>query len=257
MRFFSFHLLISTARSLHLLNNPRICAHRFTTVEKTRFHISDELEVFKLSELQLQKLDTFCGLLHHWNKAVNLISRQDINYLVPNHILPSLSLVRAISFADDNTIIDVGTGGGFPGIPLAIAKPNVKIVLLDSSKKKSSIVQSIARALELDNVEVVACRAEEYRRSFDFVIGRAVAPLSLFLSHTGHLLCAKSNIPGGGVLYLKGGDVTAELEAMSMRSHAKVFSIKDLVPTLPDSDKCIIYMKEADVRRYSKRNSQE
>ena len=141
-----------------------------------------------------------------WNERINLISRKDIDQLYLHHVLHSLSIAKFIQFPDGAQVLDVGTGGGFPGIPLAILFPQTRFFLCDSIAKKIRVVNNIAQALELQNVTAVQIRAQDLTQSFDYAISRAVTRLDQFL------LWVRNKI-NTGILYLKGGDVAEELDA--------------------------------------------
>ncbi|GAP71223.1 rRNA small subunit methyltransferase [Candidatus Symbiothrix dinenymphae] len=147
-----------------------------------------------------------------WNAKINLISRKDIAHLYEKHILHSLGIAKALRMTDGSKVLDVGTGGGFPGIPLAIFFPEVQFVLLDSIGKKVKVAADVAQTIELQNVECCHARAEEERRQFDFVVSRAVMPLPA-LAHVvkKNIVKKQRNALPNGLLCLKGGDLQAEL----------------------------------------------
>jgi 16S rRNA (guanine527-N7)-methyltransferase len=125
-----------------------------------------------LDTTQWGKLEELSERLKDWNSKVNLISRKDIDSLIPNHIMPCVALSKVKQFNGNERVIDVGTGGGLPGLPMAICNPNAQFTLLDSNLKKTTIVEDIAKGLKLENVRVVRNRAEEFREVFDFMLGR-------------------------------------------------------------------------------------
>lgn len=167
-----------------------------------------------LSAQQLENFSKLEELYRYWNEQINVISRKDIDHLFLHHILHSLSIAKVISFKDGSRIIDIGTGGGFPGIPLAIFFPQADFLLVDSIGKKITVVKEIASTLKLNNVTAVKSRAEEIDASCDFVVSRAVASISDLYNWTKHLVK-----PGGinamknGWIFLKGGDLEAEIKA--------------------------------------------
>ena len=166
----------------------------------------------ELSSLQRQRFDQLKPLYVEWNSKINVISRKDIESIYLHHVLHSLSIAKVISFAKNTSILDVGTGGGFPGIPLAIFFPNCQFTLVDSIGKKITVVNEITKALGLNNVKATKARAEEISGSFDFVVSRAVAPLATINSWVSKIVK-----PGGfnqlanGIIVLKGGDLKDEL----------------------------------------------
>ena len=173
---------------------------------------------------QLQQFGALEPLYREWNTKINVISRKDIEGLYEKHVLHSLSIAAVMSFPDHLQVIDIGTGGGFPGIPLAIYFPNVHFHLVDSIGKKLKVVEDIAGRIQLNNVTVQHIRAEEIRnRKFDFVISRAVAPLKdLWTWGKSLLKKAEYSINGAGsmssgLISLKGGDLASEISASGCR----------------------------------------
>jgi 16S rRNA (guanine527-N7)-methyltransferase len=169
---------------------------------------------------QEEQLLALGHLYPHWNEQINLISRKDIDKLYPKHILHSLALAALADFDQGNRIIDIGTGGGFPGIPLAIFYPEVEFVLCDSINKKLNVVRAIKEELGLDNVEVIWKRAEEIKQknSFDFAVSRAVAPLGKLWRWASPLIRKGSGQElDNGLLCLKGGDLHNEIAESNTR----------------------------------------
>jgi 16S rRNA (guanine527-N7)-methyltransferase len=167
----------------------------------------------EISALQKDQFEALKGLYEQWNAAINVISRKDIDNLYERHILHSLGIARVISFAPGSQVLDVGTGGGFPGIPLAILFPEVDFHLVDSIGKKIKVVKAVAEALDLKNVTAEHRRAEELNGRYDFIVSRAVASLPEFTGWVKKNISRKSINPlHNGILYLKGGDVSAELK---------------------------------------------
>ena len=173
----------------------------------------------EFTALQLQQFAMLGHLYSEWNEKINVISRKDINSLYLKHILHSLSIAAVINFNPGTKIIDIGTGGGFPGIPLAIFFPEVQFHLTDSIGKKLKVVEGIVNALELSNVTWQHTRAEEIKnRKFDFAVSRAVAPLSDLWKWSKPLLQKgmRQDLPNG-LICLKGGDLAKEISESTLR----------------------------------------
>ena len=161
--------------------------------------------------LQFQKLQ---GLYEDWNAKINVISRKDIDELYTRHVLHSLGIVKIIDFRPGSKIMDVGTGGGFPGIPLAILFPEVDFYLIDVIAKKIKVVNEVAAGLGLKNVKAEQKRAELVKQEFDFIVSRAVTNMPDFVKWVDDKVAKKQNHElANGILYLKGGDLTEELAA--------------------------------------------
>jgi len=189
-----------------------------------------------ITDIQLSKLTDYCVLLGQWNKSINLISRKDEENLWRNHILISLVFLFKIEFPGGAQILDLGTGGGLPGIPLSIMRPDIEFLLIDSIQKKTTAVQDMIKALGLPNVTVVCGRAEElgrlaiYRHTFDAVIARAVSSLSNLVAWAEPFLKTgeaskkfiltgpqRTTISHPSLISIKGGDLSAEIERMRRR----------------------------------------
>ncbi|CEA15804.1 MAG TPA: 16S rRNA (guanine(527)-N(7))-methyltransferase RsmG [Fermentimonas caenicola] len=168
----------------------------------------------KLTELQKSQFKALFDLYLDWNNKINVISRKDIENLYLHHVLHSLAIAKYVSFAPGTKVMDVGTGGGFPGIPLAIFFPEVQFLLLDSIGKKVRVAGEIAKAIGLENVEVKHSRAEDEKRKFDFIVSRAVMLLPELVKITNKNISREQNnsIPNG-VICLKGGDLTSETKS--------------------------------------------
>ncbi len=165
-----------------------------------------------LSEKQLEQFSLLELLYRDWNSQINVISRKDIDELYVKHVLHSLGIAKVIQFKDNTKVLDVGTGGGFPGIPLAILFPNVEFVLVDSIGKKIKVVNEIVSRLGLENIKAHHQRAEEVKDQFDFVVTRAVTSIKKFIPWVkGKLKPESFNDLKNGILLLKGGDLTQEI----------------------------------------------
>ena len=165
-----------------------------------------------LTEEKLHQLEQLEGLYKEWNAQINVISRKDIDELYLRHVLHSLAIAKVQSFKPKSRILDVGTGGGFPGIPLAIMFPESNFYLVDSIGKKIKVVREVANALGLKNVKAEHGRAEEVKGDFDFIVSRAVTNMDDFVKWTRKKVAKKKRHElANGILYLKGGDLTEEL----------------------------------------------
>lgn len=164
-----------------------------------------------ITEEQQRQYAMLQDLYDDWNSKINVISRKDIENLYLHHVLHSLAIAKAINFAPETKILDLGTGGGFPGIPLAIMFPECKFMLIDGTGKKIKVTQAVAKSIGLKNVVAKQERGEEEREKFDFVVSRAVMPLPDFVRMTKKNISKKQhNAMPNGIFCLKGGDITDE-----------------------------------------------
>lgn len=167
----------------------------------------------ELDEKQRQQFEMLDALYRDWNAKINVISRKDIDNIYVHHVLHSLAIAKAISFKDGSRILDFGTGGGFPGIPLAIMFPNCKFRLIDGTGKKIMVANEVAKALGLQNVEAIHRRGEEEKGEYDFIVSRAVMQLPLLMRIIQKNISKKEkNALPNGLLCLKGGDLKEELK---------------------------------------------
>lgn len=194
-----------------------------------------------LSEQQIQRFEQLGPLYSEWNEKINVISRQDIDNLYLHHILHSLSIARLIQFNEGTTIMDVGTGGGFPGIPLAIMFPEADFYLIDSTGKKITVVKEIVKSLGLENVSAEQKRAEEVDVTFDFIISRAVTSLPDFIKLVKKNISTENfNTLTNGILYLKGDDAANEIK--KLKAGKFIFDIYHYFPEEYFETKKIVYL---------------
>jgi 16S rRNA (guanine527-N7)-methyltransferase len=168
-----------------------------------------------LTDRQKQQFIQLAPLYKEWNDKINVVSRKDIENIYVNHVLHSLGIAKVISFAPGTDILDVGTGGGFPGIPLAILFPEVNFHLVDSIGKKITVVNEVAAALSLKNVSAEQIRAEQLKGKYDFIVSRAVTRMKEFYGWVNNKTKKDSkNSLDNGILYLKGGDLEEEMNEL-------------------------------------------
>lgn len=180
-------------------------------------------------------------LYKDWNEKINVISRKDTDSLYEKHILHSLGIAKVMEFADNTKVLDIGTGGGFPGIPLAILFPNVQFTLVDSIGKKITVVKGVAESLGLKNVTAHHMRAEQLKEKFHFVVSRAVTQMPVFLTWLrGKFEKEQFNPKHNGVLYLKGGDLAEELAGLK----AEIFSLKNYFAGEFFDTKKVVYLSK-------------
>ena len=179
-----------------------------------------------LTELQVEQFSQLEALYNDWNAKINVISRKDIQNLYEHHVLHSLGIAKVVNFKDDTTIMDLGTGGGFPGIPLAILYPNVQFYLVDSIGKKVKVANEVATAIGLKNVKFSHARAEDIKEQYDFVVTRAVMPMvDLMKVARKNIKKEQHNAVPNGIIALKGGELAGEIA--SMRNICTVWELSD------------------------------
>jgi 16S rRNA (guanine527-N7)-methyltransferase len=200
-----------------------------------------------LSQEQIRQFDLLKDLYSEWNAKINVISRKDIENLYVNHVLHSLGIAKVISFKKGTRVLDVGTGGGFPGVPLAILFPDVQFHLIDSIGKKITVVNEVVKGLELKNVTAEKERAEELKGkgakgSFDFVVSRAVTSLNELYWWTKILIKSEGfNALPNGMLFLKGGDLKEEI--MELGKKAEVIELKKFFEEEFFVEKKVVYVR--------------
>lgn len=195
-----------------------------------------------LTDHQKQQFEQLPELYNFWNNQINVISRKDIDELFERHILHSLGIAKVMPFLPGEKVLDVGTGGGFPGIPLAILFPDTEFFLVDSIGKKIKVVQEVANAIGLKNLKAAHLRAEQVNEKFDFVISRAVTRLGEFYPWVrGKFNKDSKNTLANGILYLKGGDLQQEIAESGLK--VQQYHLKDYFTEGFFETKQVIYVK--------------
>ena len=188
--------------------------------------ISIESYFSELSKNQAQQFEKLPSLYRFWNEQINVISRKDMENFNERHVLHSLGIAKVISFKKDTHVLDVGTGGGFPGIPLAILFPEVHFTLVDSIGKKIKVVKEISNELGLQNISAHHLRAEDVQGKYHFIVSRAVTQMPEFIDWVSSKIEKKSaHVLKNGILYLKGGDLKKELS--SVKQKHRIYSLSD------------------------------
>ncbi|HFC01247.1 MAG TPA: 16S rRNA (guanine(527)-N(7))-methyltransferase RsmG [Phaeodactylibacter sp.] len=198
-----------------------------------------------LTEKQLHQFAQLDGLYAEWNAKINVISRKDIEHLFEKHILHSLAIAKIIDFAPHSDILDLGTGGGFPGIPLAILFPEVNFMLVDGTRKKITVVNEVVQALGLKNVVAQQARAEELKgKKFDFVVTRAVATLDKLMMWTQRLYKKQhQHAMPNGLIALKGGNLKKEIKTLGKGHYVEKTSVWDFFEGEFFEEKFIVYVQ--------------
>jgi 16S rRNA (guanine527-N7)-methyltransferase len=198
----------------------------------------------EITKEQERQFDMLLPLYTEWNSKINVISRKDIDQLYERHVLHSLGIAKVMSFAPGTKVLDVGTGGGFPGIPLAILFPAVQFMLVDSIGKKIKVVNEVASALGLKNVSAFHLRAEDVKEKFHFIVSRAVTEFPAFYKWVRtKFLTEKLNDLNNGILYLKGGDLREEFGKLYDR--AKFYELSDYFEEAFFESKKVVYFPGA------------
>jgi 16S rRNA (guanine527-N7)-methyltransferase len=194
-----------------------------------------------ISNLQKQQFSQLSELYSFWNQQINVISRKDIDHLYERHVLHSLSITHFFNFTDNTQILDVGTGGGFPGIPLAIYFPHVNFILVDSIGKKIKVVNEVIKEIKLTNVHAIHTRAELLPGEFDYALSRAVCEFSQFVKMVRNKIKKENiNILPNGFIVMKGGDLENEIKPF--RQKIKVFNVSEVFKEEFFESKKIIYL---------------
>jgi len=194
-----------------------------------------------LSDKQIDQFTKLESLYGEWNEKINVISRKDMESLYEKHILHSLGIAKIMEFAPDTKVLDVGTGGGFPGIPLAILFPETQFTLIDSIGKKISVVNAVAEGIDLKNVTAIHGRAEKVKEKFHFVVSRAVTQMPEFLRWLkGKFEKEQFNTKHNGVLYLKGGDLAEELAGLK----CEIYNLKNYFDEEFFDTKKVVYLSK-------------
>ncbi len=199
----------------------------------------------ELTETQQELFAQFMPLFKEWNDQINMVSRKDIDNLEVRHVLHSLAIAKFMPFQVGATIMDLGTGGGFPGIPLAIFFPETEFILIDSRGKKIMVVQEIVQKLGLTNVKAIHGRAEETKVQCDFVVTRAVAKMEKIFNWTRrHLKRKHSHIYPNGIIALKGGDIKAEMKEVPGKPYWEMVPIREYFDEVEFEDKKVVYLQK-------------
>lgn len=198
-----------------------------------------------LDDEQRRQFQALEGLYQDWNLKINLISRQDIEHLYEHHVLHSLAIAKVFKFDDGAEVLDVGTGGGFPGIPLAILLPKVRFHLIDGTSKKIRVVKDVIEKLNLKNATAEQVRAEELKnRRFDFVVTRAVAELPLLKTWSQRLLKRQHcHAMPNGLIALKGGKVQGEIAALQKGEYVETYPISAFFKEEYFEEKYVVYVQ--------------
>ena len=197
-----------------------------------------------LTEKQIEQFIKLDELYKEWNEKINVISRKDMDSLYEKHILHSMGIAKVMAFSDRTKVLDIGTGGGFPGIPLAILFPEVHFTLVDSIGKKITVVKEVSEGIGLKNITAIHSRAEDIKGQFHFVVSRAVTQMPVFLRWLrGKFDKEQFNPKHNGLLYLKGGDLAEELAGLK----SEIFNLKDYFEGEFFETKKVVYLSKGNI----------
>lgn len=193
-----------------------------------------------LNKKQIEQFSMLKAIYENWNQKINVISRKDIDNINLRHVLHSMSIAKFIKFKKQTKILDLGTGGGFPGIPLAILFPDCNFILVDSVKKKITVVDNVVKELKLNNVISYCSRVEELDLKFDFLVTRAVAKMPKIINWSrGNFNLESNNKIKNGIIALKGGDISEELSSIN---NSTILPIEEILDNQYFKDKKIVYV---------------
>jgi len=198
-----------------------------------------------LSDHQYHQFELLWDAYREWNDKINVISRKDIDNLYLHHILHSLTIAKFIKFMDDTKILDLGTGGGFPAVPLAIMFPNVQITAIDGTRKKITVVNEVKEIAKIENLTALHQRAEEHRKKYEFVVTRAVAKISKLKEWSQNLIDIDNqrHAQPNGIIALKGGRVKDETFELSKRDYYETYPLINLINEVYYEEKYILYLQ--------------
>ncbi|MFK8298908.1 16S rRNA (guanine(527)-N(7))-methyltransferase RsmG [Capnocytophaga cynodegmi] len=194
-----------------------------------------------LTEKQISQFEKLKPVYEQWNAKINVISRKDMDSFYERHVLHSLAIAKIVSFLADSEVLDVGTGGGFPGVPLAILFPQTKFTLVDSIGKKIKVVEEVCKELDIKNVTAINSRVEQIDKKFDFIVSRAVTQMPEFVKWVrGKIKKSSKHSLDNGILYLKGGDLTEELVSFK---NIQLYEISNFFSEDFFETKKVVYLK--------------
>jgi 16S rRNA (guanine527-N7)-methyltransferase len=198
----------------------------------------------ELTEQQMTQFERLAALYVEWNSKINVVSRKDIMHIVEHHIMHSLAIAKVLHFRAGTEILDLGTGGGLPGIPLAIYFPECYFTLIDSRHKKAFVTQEIIKELGLENCRALQMRAEEFKEKFEFVVSRAVAPIDKLRAWTQHLLVSDNqNALPNGIITLKGGNPKAEQKLLEKFEYSEIYPLRKYFKSEYYEEKYLMYVQ--------------